>query len=94
MGQLETRTYTLVGRDGKSYRTTVKGTLGGYRRGSLRIYGRLDCKSALSFIARGHYVPFRVFFADEETAIVAGFRPCGKCMTEKYKAWKAVGGRD
>lgn len=28
-----------------------KGTLGGYRR--LKLYGRLDCRSALSTIAKG-----------------------------------------
>jgi methylphosphotriester-DNA--protein-cysteine methyltransferase len=34
-----------------------------------------------------------VFFADEETAIAAGFRPCGACQREKYRAWKAGEGR-
>jgi hypothetical protein len=82
------KTYTLIGRDGKPYRSTEKGTLGGYRRGSTQIYGRLDCKNAQAWIALGHYIPFRVFFADEESAIAAGFRPCGKCMPEKYVAWK------
>ena len=31
------------------------------------------------------YVKNRVFFADEETAIAAGYRPCGICMKEEYK---------
>ena len=26
---------------------------------------------------------------DEETAIAAGYRPCGICMREAYKQWKA-----
>lgn len=32
----------------------------------------------------------RVFFADEETAIAAGYRPCGNCLREKYREWKAA----
>ena len=31
---------------------------------------------------------YRVFFADEETAIAAGYRSCYYCMREEYKAWK------
>jgi methylphosphotriester-DNA--protein-cysteine methyltransferase len=30
-----------------------------------------------------------VFFADEATAIAAGYRPCFVCMREEYRAWKA-----
>jgi len=55
----------------------VPGTLGGNRW--LKIYGRLDCPSALRWIARGHYVRHRVFFADEATARAAGYRPCRVC---------------
>ena len=90
MNSLEGKTYTLIGRDGNAYQSAVKGTLGGYRRGIMRIYGRLDCKNALSWIARGHYVSFRVFFADEGTAVAAGFRPCGKCMTSAYQSWRTL----
>ncbi|WP_143187719.1 Ada metal-binding domain-containing protein [Desulfosporosinus lacus] len=35
------------------------------------------------------YVKNRVFFADEKTAIAAGYRPCAKCMTKEYADWKA-----
>ena len=28
-------------------------------------------------------------FADEATAIAAGYRPCGNRMREQYKAWRA-----
>lgn len=83
------RTYTLIGADGEPYQSAEPGTVGGYRRGSYRIYGRLDCPSALHWIAKGHYVQFRVFFKDETTAIAAGYRPCGVCMREKYQRWKA-----
>ncbi|MFB7496496.1 Ada metal-binding domain-containing protein [Streptomyces sp. NPDC056161] len=81
-----TRTYTLVGADGRSYRSAVKGRWGGHR-GS-KIYGRLDCPSALRVIARGGYVKHRVFFADEATAVAAGFRPCGACCKDRYQDWK------
>ena len=83
----ECKKYKLIGPDGKEYLSDVKGTLGGHRR--LKIYGRLDCPSALRYIARGQYVPHRVFFADEDTAIAAGYRPCAVCMPEQYKLWKA-----
>ena len=88
---MEAKVYTLVGADGRPYLSDVPGTLGGHRRN--RVYGRLDCAGALRWIARGHYVKQRVFFADEETAIAAGFRPCGACQREKYRAWKAGEGR-
>jgi methylphosphotriester-DNA--protein-cysteine methyltransferase len=81
------KTYTLIGADGRSYQSSTPGTLGGYK--PRKIYGRLDCPSALRHIANGHYVRHRVFFADEETAIAAGYRPCARCLPEHYRAWKA-----
>lgn len=78
--------YTLIGPDGKSYKSAIPGTLGGHRRN--KGYGRLDCRSALQWIAKGHYVKHRVFFADEPTAIKAGYRPCATCMKERYILWK------
>ena len=76
--------YKLLGPDGKQYLSETPGTLGG--NGKLKIYGRLDCPSALSTIRRfpGSYEKSRVFFADEKTALAAGFRPCGNCLREKY----------
>ena len=82
-----TRTWTLLGPDGQPYASAVPGTLGGHRRG--RIYGQLNCRSALQAIARGGYVPQRVFFADEATAIAAGYRPCAVCMPQAYADWRA-----
>ena len=38
----------------------------------------------------GYYVRHRVFFADEATAVAAGYRPCAICMPEAYRAWKAA----
>jgi hypothetical protein len=64
-----TKLYTLIGRDGRPYQSLTKGTLGGRMRGKKKVYGRLDCPTALSWIKRGHYVRYRVFFANEETAM-------------------------
>jgi hypothetical protein len=79
--------YTLLGRDGRPYRSPVPGALGGWRPG--RIYGRLDCPSALRALARGHYARHRIFFADEATAVAAGYRPCAVCLPQRYATWKA-----
>jgi AraC family transcriptional regulator, regulatory protein of adaptative response / DNA-3-methyladenine glycosylase II len=80
-------TYTLLGADGRPYRSAAPGTLGGHRRS--KGYGRLDCPTALRWIAKGHYVRHRVFFADEATALAAGYRPCAVCLPDRYAAWKA-----
>ncbi len=80
------RTWTLIGRDGRPYESDVPGTLGGHRR--TRIYGRLDCAGAARAIARGGYVENRVFFLDEAVAVAAGYRPCARCMPEEYRRWK------
>lgn len=61
--------FTLLGADGRRYRSTTPGTLGGHRRA--RLYGRLDCPSALRALAAGGYVRHRVFFADEPAAVAA-----------------------
>ena len=84
----DVKKYKLLGADGKFYFSEEKGTLGG--NGKHKIYGRLDCPAALSSIKRWGeaYTKHRVFFKDEETAIAAGFRPCGTCMREKYLEWK------
>ncbi|MFI4981307.1 MAG: Ada metal-binding domain-containing protein [Nevskiales bacterium] len=76
----------MIGDNGKPYESQHPGTLGGHQRG--RIYGRLDCPSALRAIARGGYVAQRVFFLDEANARTAGFRPCGVCMPAEYAQWK------
>lgn len=56
--------------------------LGGYRKG--RIYGSLSCSSGKRMKSEN-----RVFFRSEEDAIREGYRPCGTCLPEKYKIWKA-----
>jgi len=81
------KTYTLLGADGRPYQSPEKGQWGGHRR--TKIYGRLDCPSALRAIARGGYTRFRVFFAGEDAAIAAGYRPCATCCGDRYRDWKA-----
>jgi methylphosphotriester-DNA--protein-cysteine methyltransferase len=78
--------YRLIGPDGREVLTETPGTLGGHRRN--KIYGRLDCAGALRWIEKGHYVKQRVFFADEATAVSAGYRPCARCMPAEYAEWK------
>jgi hypothetical protein len=79
--------YTLIGRDGRRYSSEVKGALGG--NGQTLVYGTMDCPVALSLLRRGFEPRHRVFFLDEETAIAAGFRPCGACLRDRYAEWKA-----
>jgi methylphosphotriester-DNA--protein-cysteine methyltransferase len=79
--------YTLLGADRRPYESDRPGELGGNR--STKIYGRLDCRSAERHIKKGGYVKNRVFFADEDTARAAGYRPCANCMPHEYAAWKA-----
>jgi Metal binding domain of Ada len=83
----EKRVWNLIGADGTRYQSSEPGSLGGHRRS--RIYGRLDCARALQAIARGGYVDRRVFFASEENAIAAGYRPCAVCLPRAYSTWKA-----
>ena len=81
--------YKLLGADGKIYESETPGEYGGNRK--LKIYGRLDCGSALSSMKRypGEYQKHRVFFADEKTALAAGYRPCGNCLRKKYQEYMA-----
>ena len=68
------------------YFSKIPGTLGGNKK--LKIYGKLNCKSALNWISKGKYINNRVFFENEDKAIKAGYRPCGICMRKEYKVWK------
>ncbi|MEM7406091.1 MAG: metal-binding protein [Pseudomonadota bacterium] len=85
----EDRGYRLLGPDGP-YRSVAPGLYGGNRK--LKIFGELDCRNALRWIARGHYVQHRVFFADRVSAERCGYRPCAICMPDDYRRWKASHG--
>lgn len=79
--------YKLLGADGKEHLSETPGTLGG--NSNLKVYGRLDCGTALFAIKKypGAYEKSRVFFADEKTALAAGYRPCGNCLRKKYQEY-------
>jgi hypothetical protein len=83
---LQQKTYKILNDRGVEIEVNTPGKIGGHRR--LKIYGRLDCPSALAHIKKGNYVKHRVYFADEESAIAAGYRPCAKCMKPQYEKWK------
>jgi methylphosphotriester-DNA--protein-cysteine methyltransferase len=36
----------------------------------------------------GGYIANRVFFADEQASVAAGYRPCAACLPAAYKQWK------
>ncbi|MGH8972021.1 MAG: Ada metal-binding domain-containing protein [Acidimicrobiia bacterium] len=80
------RTWRLLGADGRPYDSDRPGTLGGHRR--TRIYGRLDCPGARAALARGGYAAHRVFFAGEQDAVAAGYRPCAICLRPRYEEWR------
>jgi hypothetical protein len=86
------KTYRLLGSDGSTHESPTPGRLGGNAKH--KIYGRLDCGAALSSVARygEAYTKHRVFFASEEAAIGAGYRPCGSCMHAQYVEWKKIPG--
>jgi len=50
----------------------------------LKIYGTLRCSSGKRMKKAN-----RVFFGIAVEAITAGYRPCGNCMHQEYKKWKA-----
>lgn len=79
--------YYLQDSNDQTYLSKNPGQFGGHYK--LKIYGRLDCPSAARYLAKGQYVRYRVFFENEDTAIAAGYRPCGVCMKEAYKKWKS-----
>lgn len=56
-------------------------TLGGNGLG--HIYGRLDCRAGKRMKSEN-----RVFFRNKAEAVAQGFRPCGVCLPEEYRAWR------
>lgn len=56
-------------------------TLGGNKK--LKIYGTLHCQSGKRMLRKN-----RVLFNSEQEALQNDYRPCGHCLSEKYKIWK------
>ncbi|HMG89315.1 MAG TPA: Ada metal-binding domain-containing protein [Chryseolinea sp.] len=48
-----------------------------------KIYGTLTCSGGKRMKKEN-----RTFFVDRNEAILAGFRPCGKCLHQEYRIWK------
>jgi hypothetical protein len=82
--------FQLLGADGEFYESSIPGTLAGNRK--LKTYGLLNCGlPACGFPDRGlppNHPKIRVYFADEDIAIAAGYRPCGGCLPQRYQQWK------
>lgn len=60
---------------------TVK--MAGYKKN--KIYGLLHCKAGKRMNKEN-----RVFFLNEQEAIDQGYRPCGACLPQQHKKWKAT----
>ncbi|ATL46130.1 metal-binding protein [Chitinophaga caeni] len=67
------------------WKLTVDGKIKYAGNKALKIYGSLQCKSG-----RRMKMTNRVFFADQEEARNAGYRPCGHCMKKDYQQWKLL----
>ena len=82
--------YRLTAPDGSTYLSETPGEYGGNRK--QRVYGTLTCGSARSSRKRWPeaLLAHRVFFADEEAALAAGYRPCGSCLRARYAVWQAA----
>ena len=74
-GSAMNKTFTLLGPDGKHYASLTPGIYGGHRAEWL-------CETP-RFVRDALRV-----FADEATAIAAGYRPCAVCMSQEYAIWK------
>lgn len=47
-----------------------------------------SCFGNFFYGAKNYFKKNKVFLKDEQTAIKAGYRPCGVCMNKEYKEWK------
>src|SRR4051812_14421526 len=62
---------------------TEKIKFGGHAK--LRIFGTLRCSSGKRMKREN-----RVFFADWNEAVAAGYRPCGNCLRKEYRQLKIM----
>lgn len=72
--------YTLLGPDSQFYASPYQAPYGGHS--GVKLFGKLDCPSALMHIRRGHYVDQRVFFASFMDALALGYRACRRCSKD------------
>lgn len=83
--------YRLLNAQGQEYLSPTKGAFGGHR-GTKR-YGLMNCPAARRALAAptaATYKKNRVFFADEATALAAGYQPCGRCLPKEREIWKTA----
>jgi len=64
---------------------TGKGSICFAGNRKLKLYGTLNCSSGKRMKREN-----RVFFRSEAEAKSLGYRPCGHCMRETYRRWKAL----
>lgn len=84
MGGIVPKLYKVVW-GGEVVKTKTPGKYAGSKKE--KIFGRLDCPSGKRLIKREN----RVFFADWEDAIEAGFRPCLHCKPHKIRPGERLG---
>ena len=78
--------YTLLGADRRP--TAARPPARSAGTAAARSTAGSTARAALRAIAAGGYVAHRVFFADEPTAVAAGYRPCAVCLPQAYRTWK------
>ena len=62
--------WELIGADGRPFASPTPGTLGGHR--GTKVYGRLDCPTALRYLAKGQYAANRVSLMSCPTSTAPG----------------------
>lgn len=56
----EVKLYNLYDNNGKLYKSNIPGLFGEHKK--LKIYGELNCPSALRHLEKGQYVKYKNFF--------------------------------
>jgi len=85
------RTYTLLGADRRPYRKHGAGAVRRPPPGP-DLRPTRTARRPGGAIARGATWAHRVFFADQPTAVAAGYRPCAVCLPAAYAAGNRAGG--
>lgn len=72
--------YRLLTPDGFVY-SDIPGRFSGVK--TMKIFGRHSCRSGMRAKPENH-----VFFADWETAVACGYRPCKNCRPQPDDQWQ------